>query len=115
MEGTFKVVTVLSVLMKVYGIPCHDRGEINVMLVLQSCTDSLQILPRSSGETYPKLSDDTYDVGNVKVEGDVVVIEEDFIAVKEELGIGIKEEEIPEERTFPDTDAEPDEVSYVCY
>jgi hypothetical protein len=41
----YKAVAVLSVLMKVYRIPCHDRGHINVMLVLQSCTDSVIVLP----------------------------------------------------------------------
>jgi hypothetical protein len=110
MEGTFKTATVLSVFMKVYTITCHDRGDINVMLVLQSCTDSLQILPHSSSETYPTLSDGTCDVGKVKVEGDIVVIVEDFLAVNEELGIGMKEEE----RTYHDINVEPDEVSYVC-
>jgi len=41
MEGIFKTAAVLSALMKVYNIPYHDRGHINVVLVLQSCTDSL--------------------------------------------------------------------------
>ena len=44
-EGISEATTVLSALMKVYTIPCHDRGHINVMLVLQSCSDSLHILP----------------------------------------------------------------------
>ena len=32
LEGISKAAAVLSVLMKVYTIPCHDRGYINVML-----------------------------------------------------------------------------------
>jgi hypothetical protein len=50
MEGISKAATVLSVLMIVYIIPCHDRGYINVMLVLQSCTDPLHIPPCSCSE-----------------------------------------------------------------
>jgi hypothetical protein len=49
----------------------------------------------------------------MEVEEDVDVIEEGFIAVKDEADIGIKQEEIPEDRNFPDMMAEPDEVSYV--
>ena len=89
-------------------------GHINVMLVLQSCTDSLRVLPGSSSETFPTSSDGTYDVGNIKVEEDEDVIEEHFIAINKEADIGIKQEEIPEDITFPDIKAEPDEVSYVC-
>jgi len=100
--------------MKVYSIPCHDGGHINVMLVLQSCTDSLYILPGSSSETFPTSSGGTYGVGNREFEGDVVVIDKHFIAVNEEMDIGIKQGEIPEDITFPDINAEPDEVSYVC-
>ena len=36
------------------------------------------------------------------------------VDVKEEVDIDIKQEEIPEGVTFPDINAEPDEVSYVC-
>ena len=35
----YKAAAVLSALMKVYTIPCHNRGHINVMLVLQSSTE----------------------------------------------------------------------------
>ena len=84
------------------------------MLVLQSCTDSLHILPSSSSEMLPTSSDGTFDVGNIKVKEDVDVIEEIFTAVNKEVDIGIKKEEIPEDITFPDIKAEPDEVSYVC-
>jgi len=89
-------------------------GHINVMLVLQSCTDSLRILPTSSSETFPTSSDGTYDVGNMNVEDDVDIIEEIFTAVNKEADIGIKQEEMPEDITFPDIKAEPHEVSYVC-
>ena len=84
------------------------------MLVLQSCTDPLHILPGSSSETFPTSSDGTYDVSNTEVEEDVVVIEESVIAINKEEDIGIKQEEIPEDISFPDIKDEPDEVSYVC-
>jgi hypothetical protein len=89
-------------------------GHINVMLVLQSCTDCLHILPGSSIETLPTSSDVTFDVGNIKIEEDVGVIEEIFTSINKELNIGIKQERIPEDITFPDIKAEPNEVSYVC-
>jgi hypothetical protein len=110
----YKAAAVLSALMKMYRIPCHDRGHINVMLVSQSCTDSLQVVPGSSVETFLSSSDGTCDVGNIKVEEGLDVIEESFIAINKEEDIGIKQEEIPEDITFPDIKAEPDEVSYVC-
>ena len=47
-EGISKAATVLSVLMKVCTIPHHDRGYLYVVLVLQSCSDPLHILPSSS-------------------------------------------------------------------
>jgi hypothetical protein len=84
------------------------------MLVLQSCTDPLQVLPSTSSETFPTPSDCTYDVGDTEFEEGIVVIEDSFIAIKEEVDTGIKQEEIPEDITFPDIKAEPDEVSYVC-
>ena len=101
-------------LMKVYSVPCRDRGHINVMLVLQSCTDSLQVLPHSSSETFPISSDDACNFSNIEVEEDVDVKEEGFIAIKEEADLGIKQEEIPEDINFPDIKSEPDDVSYVC-
>ena len=58
----YKAAAVLSVLMKVYNIPCRDRGHINVMLVLQSCTDCLQVPQGSSSELFPTSSDCTYEV-----------------------------------------------------
>jgi hypothetical protein len=105
MERMFRIAAVLSVLMKVYTI------HINVMLVLQSCTDPLHIVPGSSSETIPAWSDGTYDV---KVEEDIEVIEECFPSLNEEEDIGIKQEEIPEDVTFLDVRPDPDEISYVC-
>ena len=107
MEGIFKAATL-------YTIPCQHTGHINVMLVLQSCTDSLQVLPGSSSETFPTSSDGTRDVSNTAVQQDVVVVEVCFVAVNNEVPTGIKREEIPEDISFPDIKAEPHEVSYVC-
>jgi len=67
------------------------------MVVLQSCTDSLQFLPGSSNETYPLSSDGTFDVRSIEVEEDVVVIDEGFTAINEEAAVHIKQEEIPVE------------------
>jgi len=72
------------------------------MLVLQSCTDSLQVLPGSSSETFPTQSDGTCDVSNTAIQQDAVVAEEGFMAVNEEAPIGIKQEDIPENIFFPD-------------
>jgi hypothetical protein len=109
----YKATAVLLILMKVYTILCHDIGHINVMLVLQSFTDSLGVLPTSS-ETFPTSSDGTFDVGNIKIEEDIDVIGESFTAINKEADIGIKQEESPEAKTFPDTKSAPDEVSYLC-
>ena len=79
-------------------------GHINVMLVLQSCTDPLHILPSSSSMTYTT----SYNISNIKFKEEVDVKEEGFIAFNEEVDIDIKKEEIPE-----DINAVPDEVSYV--
>jgi hypothetical protein len=84
------------------------------MLVLQSCTDCLHLLPGSSNETFPTSTDCTYDVGNITVDEDVDVIEERFIAVNKGADVAIKQEEVPKEINFPDKKAEPDEVGYVC-
>ena len=64
------------------------------MLVLQSCSDPLHILPGSSSETNATSSDCAYHVGNVKVEEDMdrqVEVEE--VNVKTEKGLGSEEEE----------------------
>jgi hypothetical protein len=82
-------------------------GHINVMLVLQSCTDPLHILPSSSSATSCNSS-------SVKVEEDVDVKQEGLKAINEELDRGIKQEEIPEAINFQDINAVPDEVSCVC-
>jgi hypothetical protein len=84
------------------------------MLVLQNSTDSLHILPGSSGESHATSSDGACDFSNIQVEEDVNLIEEGFIAVNEEAVTGIKQEEITEDINFPDIKSEPDEVSYVC-
>jgi len=93
MDGIFKAATVLPVLMKVYTIPCYNRGHINVMLVLQSCTDSQQILSDSSCETFPTASVGTYDVTNIKLEEEIDIKEEVEVNVKTEEDIGSEEEE----------------------
>ena len=67
-------------------------GHINVMVVLQSCTDSLHVLPGSSCETFPPSSDGAYDVSNVKVEENIDIKEEEE-DMKAEKGTGNEEEE----------------------
>jgi hypothetical protein len=84
------------------------------MLFLQSCTDSLHILPGSSSEKYTTPSDGACNSGSIEVEEDVVVIEESLTAINKEADIGIKEEEIPEDLTFSGIKSEPDEVSSMC-
>jgi len=109
----FRMYTVAAVLrasMKVCSVPCHDRGHINVMLVLQSCTDPLHILPGLSSVTYAT----SCDISTVKVEEDVDAIEEVSIAINEEVDISIKQEEIPKDTTSPGIRSESVEVSYVC-
>ena len=100
--------------MKFHSIPCHDRGHIIFMLVLQSCTESLHILPGSFSEKYATSSDGACNSGSMEVEEDVVVIEECFTAINKEADIGIKQEEIPEDITFSGMKSEPDEVSSMC-
>ena len=87
-------------------------GHINVMLVLQSCSDSLHILPGSFSETNAT-SDGVCNFNNIEVKEDDVVVIEDFKVVHEEVDLGIKQEEIPGDISFPDIKSEPDEVSYV--
>jgi len=100
--GICKAATVLSVLMKVYTIPSQDRGHINVVLVLQSCSDPLHILPSSSSDTNAASSDCAYHIGVMKAEedgdmqgeeGEVNVKTEKVIGCEEEECIGIKDEE----------------------
>jgi len=88
------------------------------MLVLQSCTDSLQVLRGSSSETFPTPSDGTCDVSNVKVEENldmqgeeevnVKTEEEECIDVKHEVGIYIKEEGEEEENMDTNEDEDVD-------
>jgi len=69
-------------------------GYINIMLVLQSCTDPLHIPPGSSSDTYGTSSDCAYHVGNIKVEEDLDMREvEGEVNVKTEKGRGSEEEE----------------------
>jgi hypothetical protein len=82
------------------------------MLVLQLCSDPLHLLPSSSSETYAT-ADAVCNVSNVKVEEDEDVIEEVFIAINGEADIGLKQEEVPGDITFPEIKSEPD-GSYVC-
>ena len=68
-------------------------GYINVMLVSQSCTDPLHIPPSLSSDTYGTSSDCAYHVGNMKVEKDLDMQEEEGEwNVKTEKGIGSEEE-----------------------
>jgi hypothetical protein len=87
------------------------QKEEDIGIKEESCTDSLRVLPSSFSETFPTSSDGTYDVGNIKVEEDIEVIEERFTAINKESDIGIKQEEIPEDITFPDIKSEPDEAA----
>ena len=58
------------------------------MLVLQSCSDPLHILPSSSSDTNAASSDCAYHIGNMKVVEDVDVQgEEGEVNVKTEKGI----------------------------
>jgi hypothetical protein len=85
------------------------------MLVLQSCTDPLHILPGSSSEKYATPSDGACNSSGIEVEEDVDEIEEGFAAINKEVDIGTKQEEIPEDITFSGVKSEPDKVScYVC-
>jgi len=104
----YEAAAVLSALMKLYTIPCHDRGHITVMFVLQSNTDSLHILPGSSAESHATSWDGVCNFSNIKVEEGIDIIDEGFIAINEEVDISIKNEEIP------DIKSEPDEVRCVC-
>jgi hypothetical protein len=65
------------------------------MLVLQSCTDSLHILPGSSSETSLTSSDGTCDISNIKVEEDLGMqgVEEVNVKREEEECIDIKYED----------------------
>jgi len=101
LDGISKTASVLSDLVKVSTIPCHDRGFFNVVLILQSCSDCRHILPGSSCDAIAT-SDCAYHVGNMKVEEDLnmQVVEEELngktergVVSEEEEWIGISDEE----------------------
>ena len=92
-------------------------GYINVMLVLQSCSDSLHIVNGSSSETNGTSSDCAYHFVNVKVEehlymqeeeGEVNVKTEKDIDSEEEESIGIYSEGEEKEEEDIDTKEEED-------
>ena len=103
LEGIPKAATILSALMKIYAIPCHDRGHISIILVLQSSSDPLHIVPGVSSET-TATSGGVCNFSNLEFEEDIDVIEGVYLSINEEVDRGIKQEEIPG----------PDEVSYIC-
>ena len=70
------------------------------MLVLQSCTDSVHILPGSCSEMFPASSDGARNFSTIEVEEDIFVKEEGFIAVNEVAPVGITQEEIPARYNF---------------
>jgi hypothetical protein len=84
------------------------------MLVLQTCTDPLQLLPGSSSETFPTSSDGACNSSSREFEENIDAKEEGFMAVNEEAPTGIKQEEIPEGETSLDIKPKHNEVSYVC-
>ena len=113
MKGISKEATLLSVLKIVYTLSYHDRGQFNVMLVLQSCSDSLHILPSSSSDTNATSSDCAYHIGNMKVEEDFEIqgVEEQ-VNVKTEKDIGCEEEEcvgIKDEAIYTEVEEEEEE------
>jgi hypothetical protein len=90
------------------------RGHFNVILVSQSCTDSLHIPPGSSSEKCATPSDGACNSSNPEVEGDIDVIEEHFITINKEVDVGIKQDEIPEDINLSVIKSEPEEVSSIC-
>jgi hypothetical protein len=68
-------------------------------------------MPGSSIDTLPTSSDGLCNSSNIEVEEGVGVNEEGLISINEEVPIGIKQEEAPEDKYFPDVKAEPNEVS----
>ena len=97
--------------MKVYSIPRHDRGYINVVVFVQSCTDPLQVMAGSSSETFPTSSDGTYDVSNIKVEEEETNLQEfEVVNVKTENIIFSEEEECIDIKDEEDVYTEEEEV-----
>ena len=115
MKGISKEATVLSVLKKLYTIPCHDRGHISVVLVLQSCSDPLHVLPTSSCDTNAASSECAYHIGNMKAEEDMDMQGEvEEVNVKIEKGIDSEEEECigikDEEGIYSEEEEEDDNI-----
>jgi len=94
--------------MNLYTIPCYDGVHVNGTLVLQSCTDSQQVLPGSSSETLLTASDGTYVVNNVKIEEEIDIKEEDEVNVKEEEDISSEEDIKDEEGIYSEEEEEED-------
>ena len=113
LEVITKAATVIPVLRNVFTIPCHDSGHISVMLVLQSSSDSLHILPSLSSQTNAT-SDGVCNFSSIEIARGEDEIEEVFMSKNEDVDRGIKQEEIPEYIIFPDIKSEPDELSYIC-
>jgi len=87
--------------------------HINVVLVLQSCSDPLHIVPGVSSDTHAT-SGGVCKFRIREFEGDVDVIEEIFVAIHDEMDRSIKQEEIAGDIPSPEIKSEPDDVSYVC-
>jgi len=83
------------------------------MFVLQSCSNSLHILPGLCSETHAT-SGGVCNFSSIDVKEDVDEIEVVFMSINEEVDRGLKQEEIPGDLTFPDLESEPVEMSYVC-
>ena len=82
------------------------------MFVLQSCSNSLHILPGLCSETHAT-SGGGCNFSNMEFEEDVEEMEV-FMSINEEVDRGIYQEEIPGDITLPDKNCEPDQVSYIC-
>ena len=83
------------------------------MVVLQSCSDSLHVLPGSSTDANAT-SGGVCNFSNIEYDEDLDVIEEIFISINEDVDRGMKGEEIPGDIAFPGIKSEPDNVSYIC-
>jgi len=66
------------------------RVHFNIMFILQSCTNSLQVLPGFFFQTFPTSSDGSCDIGNMKFDMDIK--EEAEVNTKTEKVIGCEEE-----------------------
>jgi hypothetical protein len=84
------------------------------MLRLQSSADTLHVLPGSSSESFPTSSGGACNFSSIEFEVDVDVKEDSNTAIDEEEDIVIKQEDIPEDKNFPDIKSETDKVGYMC-